>query len=66
MNEKGRMKGNVIEGPISLGSVVFKSLTPYSFRARLEAGNLASESESCEMISLYQESKSHAAVWLAY
>ena len=34
-------------------------------RARLEAGKFCSESESSEMISVYQESISGAAVWLA-
>ena len=34
-------------------------------RARLEAGKFCSESESSEMISVYQESVSGATVWLA-
>ena len=36
-----------------------------SLKARLEAGKFCSESESSEMISVYQESISGAAVWLA-
>ena len=47
--------------------LIFNHTLNYShlLRASLEAGKFCSESESSEMISVYQESISRAAVWLA-
>ena len=44
---------------------LFLSFLIQVFRARLEAGKFCDESESEESVSVYQESKSGVAVWLA-